>query len=115
MDDAPSSPFGGVPHQLRGFLSTFGITVVEGQWFEKCTACSVPVRLTCSSPLFLLSNCVRLQIVEEHRKRGYAFLLDALNQSASFLEDISGLTQLKRATEASTAALKWDEDGDEDF
>lgn len=46
----PSSPLGPVPHQLRGALSQWNTSIVEGYAFERCTACSDKVsalEMTC--------------------------------------------------------------------
>jgi len=93
-DDGSKSTFGIIPHQLRGFLGDFNVTLVLGQQFDKCTACSAPM-------------------IAEWRRRGFGLLLDALNKPATFLEDISGLTMMKKATEASTSQLGWDADADD--
>lgn len=34
------SPLGLVPHQLRGMLGQWNTKLVEGQAYDKCTACS---------------------------------------------------------------------------
>jgi ubiquitin-like modifier-activating enzyme ATG7 len=38
--DSAGSPLGLVPHQLRGALSQWKTVLVEGQAYDKCTACS---------------------------------------------------------------------------
>lgn len=69
-----ATALGIIPHQIRGFLSRFYQILPVCKSFDKCTACS---------PL----------ILDEYRKEGFAFLLNAFNQP-SFLEDLTGLTQL---------------------
>src|SRR6478752_4606383 len=38
--DPPSHALGIVPHQIRGFLSTFQETIIRGESFVNCSACS---------------------------------------------------------------------------
>jgi hypothetical protein len=42
---ATASPFGLVPHQIRGFLSHFQTNLIVGNAYDKCTACSATVWL----------------------------------------------------------------------
>ncbi|XP_013397719.1 ubiquitin-like modifier-activating enzyme ATG7 [Lingula anatina] len=72
------SILGLVPHQIRGFLSRYYNLLPASRAFEKCTACS---------------NIV----IEHYRKEGFGFLLSAFNQP-SYLEDLTGLTQLHQET-----------------
>jgi len=63
---------------------------VTGQSYSKCTACSD-------------------QIVKAYSTQGFAFLLKAFNEP-KFLEDVTGLTELHKETEAVTDAWEGEED-----
>lgn len=51
------------------------------------------------------------QVVAEYRKRGMEFVLQAINQP-SYLEDLTGLTELMKS--ASAFQVDWDDDETED-
>jgi len=65
--------------------------LISGYAYDKCTACS-------------------RKVVEEYRAKGFAFLLQVFN-NPSYLEDLTGLTELKQATQ--DFSIEWDV-GDED-
>jgi len=73
-----TSPLGIVPHQIRGFLSRFHNIMPASAKFDRCTACSEPV-------------------ISGYSSGGFQFLLDVFNQP-SFLEDLTGLSQLQAET-----------------
>ncbi|CAI5944315.1 unnamed protein product [Closterium sp. NIES-65] len=90
------SPLGPLPHQLRGFLSSFSQLPITGFAFHQCTACS---------PM----------VVSAYRERRYAFLMDAFNDP-TYLERITGLDKLHAATVE--IEVDWDDsedDNSEDF
>ncbi|XP_041349975.1 ubiquitin-like modifier-activating enzyme ATG7 [Gigantopelta aegis] len=69
---------GMIPHQIRGFLSRFHHVLPASQAFDKCTACS--------------------QIVLENYERdGFQFLQRVFNEP-TYLEDLTGLTQMQQET-----------------
>eukprot|EP00850_Spirogloea_muscicola_P009336 SM000052S17728 [mRNA] locus=s52:323003:328039:- [translate_table: standard] len=84
-------PLGILPHQIRGFLSHFAQLVVKGHAFDKCTACSS-------------------HVVAEYLKHKEEFLLHVFNHPM-YLEDLTGLTALMKATQ--DVSITWEED-DED-
>eukprot|EP00475_Leptophrys_vorax_P018264 TRINITY_DN24908_c0_g1_i1.p1 TRINITY_DN24908_c0_g1~~TRINITY_DN24908_c0_g1_i1.p1 ORF type:complete len:141 (+),score=11.05 TRINITY_DN24908_c0_g1_i1:55-423(+) len=86
-----TSPLGPLPHQLRGFLSTFSQLAVTGFAFPQCTACSSTV-------------------LQAYSDRGFDFLLEAFNQPL-MLEDLTGLSALHAATEG--LDLEWDDGSEE--
>ncbi|KAI9206057.1 uncharacterized protein BJ171DRAFT_580131 [Polychytrium aggregatum] len=90
--DATPTPFGLVPHQIRGFLTHFNNLLITGSAYDKCTACSPTV-------------------LAEYQNDGYQFLLKAFN-TPKYLEQITGLADLHQQTEA--ADVDWIEDDDED-
>ena len=94
--DAAASPLGCVPHQIRGTLPFFRTDCMRGHAFERCTACS---------------PCV----IDAFESRGLDFLMDAFNR-CTYLEDLTGLTQMHQETEAAIVDVDFfDDDGDDDF
>jgi ubiquitin-like modifier-activating enzyme ATG7 len=88
-------PLGLVPHQLRGFLSSFHTMQVVGQPYPQCSACSDAV-------------------VRAFEKDGWAFLRRALAEKG-FVEQVSGLAEVQRRAEELDADVDWegeDEDGE---
>ena len=69
---------GSVPHQIRGFLSRFQTVQPSGELFDSCTGCSTIV-------------------IDKYKNEGFDFLMEVFNTS-SFLEDLTGLTELFAAT-----------------
>ena len=91
---AARSPLGSVPHQLRMSLPMFRLDAMTGRAFDKCTACSETA-------------------VGAYRDGGFDFLLRAFN-SATYLEDLTGLTQMHRDAEAALEAMALLDDDDDD-
>ena len=81
-------------HQVRGSLSRFGTESLRGAAFGRCTACSDTV-------------------VDGYREGGYRFLLQAFN-GGSYLEDLTGLTELHKEAEAALESVDFFDDEDED-
>ncbi len=75
--ESEESCLGIVPHQMRGYIHSYSIIMPASQAFDKCTACSAIVR-------------------EAYQTEGFEFLMKCFNQN-SYLEDLSGLTELKNA------------------
>ncbi|CAA7040912.1 unnamed protein product [Microthlaspi erraticum] len=86
------SPLGILPHQIRGSISQFSQMTLLGQASNSCTACSETV-------------------VSEYRERGNSFILEVINHP-TYLEDLTGLTELKKA--ANSFNLDWEDDDDID-
>ncbi|MCO5607982.1 hypothetical protein L7F22_062184 [Adiantum nelumboides] len=80
-------PLGALPHQIRGFAANFSQLLITGTAFSKCTACS---------------PCV----VAEYRSGGFDFLLSVFNHP-TYLEDLTGLTDLINATK--DISIDWDD------
>lgn len=91
---AAASPLGSVPHQIRASLPSFRNDAMTGRAFDKCTACSSTV-------------------LAAFRERGFTFLLEAFNR-ATYLEDLTGLTQMHAETEAALEDVTLFDDDDED-
>lgn len=65
---------GAVPHTIRGSIWNHEMRLTITHRFPSCTACSVP-------------------LINEYKKRGFEFILDACNQP-NYLEKIAGLEDL---------------------
>lgn len=68
-------PLGIVPHQIRGFLSTFQNMVIRGSSYDSCSACSD-------------------KIISAYIEEGWQFVRKALNEKG-YVEDLSGLTEVR--------------------
>lgn len=86
--DPPEHPLGIVPHQIRGFLSTFQNKIISGQSYDCCSACSP-------------------KIVNEYNRNGWEFVKRALSD-ANYVTELSGLAEVQRAAEAAADNLDWD-------
>ncbi|KAE8146260.1 hypothetical protein BDV25DRAFT_133081 [Aspergillus avenaceus] len=88
-DDRGAHPLGLVPHQIRGFLSTFENLSVVGKSYKFCSACSV-------------------NIVDTYKEKGWDFVHRALNETG-YVEELSGLKEVQLTAEATAADIEWDE------
>jgi len=75
------SCLGVIPQQIRGSLGDWSTNCLFGQEYKNCVACSKPV-------------------VEGLEKGKFEFVLQALNKN-SYLEDITGITEMMREIEGS--------------
>jgi ubiquitin-like modifier-activating enzyme ATG7 len=73
-DDRGSHPLGLVPHQIRGFLSTFENLCVVGRSYKFCSACSD-------------------KVVDTYKEKGWDFVQKALNETG-YVEELSGLKEV---------------------
>ncbi|KAL9038263.1 MAG: hypothetical protein Q9214_005352, partial [Letrouitia sp. 1 TL-2023] len=71
--DRGDHPLGTVPHQIRGFLSTFQNLVIRGSSYECCSACSH-------------------NVIRAYTEDGWQFVKKALNEKG-YVEEISGLAE----------------------
>jgi len=85
-------PLGLVPHQIRGFLSTFSNIPITGRSYDCCSACSD-------------------KIVDTYRKDGWDFVQRAINDK-EYVEELSGLKEVQRKAEENAASIEWDDDSD---
>ena len=101
-------PLGIVPHQIRGFLSTFQNMVISGRSYDCCSAC-------CD------------KVIERYMSEGWEFVKRALNEKG-YVEEVSGLAdvsffnaskdraprakrnQVQRAAEMAAADVEWDDE-----
>ncbi|KAK3373329.1 hypothetical protein B0T24DRAFT_257322 [Lasiosphaeria ovina] len=88
--DPPDHPLGIVPHQIRGFLSTFQNMLIRGRSFPQCSACSKP-------------------IVDAYHKDGWDFVQRAL-ESRDYVAKLSGLAEVQRLAEAAAGEVEWSEE-----
>ena len=72
--DTVDHPLGIVPHQIRGFLSTFQNMVISGKSYDCCSACSD-------------------KVTSLYKKDGWDFVKKALNDKG-YVEEISGLAEV---------------------
>jgi ubiquitin-like modifier-activating enzyme ATG7 len=89
-----SHPLGTVPHQLRGYLSTWQTIQVKGKAYDCCSACSPT-------------------IVDAYQKDGWDFVKRAINEKG-YVEEISGLAEVQRLAEQAEKEMEaWSEEEDE--
>ncbi|OQE20354.1 hypothetical protein PENSTE_c013G05836 [Penicillium steckii] len=91
-DDRGDHPLGLVPHQIRGFLSTFENMSVTGKSYVCCSACSE-------------------RITKAYEHEGWEFVRRALNEPG-YVEELSGLKEVQEKAEAALADVEWDEASD---
>lgn len=84
--------FAELPHQVRGFLASFGQASMHGLAATQCTACSLPV-------------------LQGLAQDGFEFLMRACNEEG-FLEQVSGLAETKRKAQAVLAEMQDAEEDD---
>ncbi|KAL5226746.1 hypothetical protein ABZP36_015011 [Zizania latifolia] len=84
-------PLGLLPHQIRGSLSQYNLLTLLGYSSSNCTACS---------------NAV----LSEYRRRGMDFVMQVINEP-TYLEDLTGLTDLMKS--AAYSQVEWVDDDDE--
>lgn len=88
--DPPDHALGIVPHQIRGFLSTFQNMMIRGESYPCCSACSKPV-------------------MDAYKRDGYGFLKKAL-EDKDYVAELSGLAEVQRLAEAMAADLELSDD-----
>ncbi|PMB71651.1 Ubiquitin-like modifier-activating enzyme ATG7 [Beauveria bassiana] len=88
--DPPTHPLGLVPHQIRGYVSTFTSLVIRGQSYDCCSACSP-------------------KVLAAYRADGWQFLRRAL-QEKDYVAELSGLAEVQRRAEEMAGELDWDDE-----
>jgi len=88
--DTGDHPLGIVPHQIRGFLSTFQNMVISGKSYDCCSACSD-------------------KIIKQYNRDEWDFVKRALNEKG-YVEEVSGLAEVQRAAEMAAAEVEWDDE-----
>lgn len=93
--DPPNHPLGIIPHQIRGFLSSWKNMLISGQSYDCCSACSS-------------------KVVEAYRSGGWEFIKRALTEK-DYVSELSGLAEVQRLAEAAANDVEWDsEEGGEE-
>lgn len=88
-----SHPLGTVPHQLRGYMSTWQTIQVHGKAYDCCSACSPPILLA-------------------YERDGWEFVKRALGEKG-FVEEVSGLAEVQRKAEQAEREMEtWDDEDD---
>ncbi|KAI9727361.1 MAG: Autophagy protein 7 [Chrysothrix sp. TS-e1954] len=82
----PESILGLVPHQIRGFLSSFSNLLISGPSYDSCSACSP-------------------RIISAYNTSGWDFVHRALTQRG-YVEDLSGLAEVQRRAEEAAKSLE---------
>lgn len=82
---------GFVPHTIRGFLSSWKDMLIRGKAYDCCSACSD-------------------KVVEAYKTEGWEFVKKAL-ADRSYVEEVSGLAQMKREAEQAG----WDDEAEEEL
>ncbi len=88
--DPTDHALGIVPHQIRGFLSTFQNMLIRGRSYPQCSACSQP-------------------IVSAYKADGWEFVRKAL-ENREYVAELSGLAEVQRKAEAAAADVEWSEE-----
>ena len=110
MEDRGDHPLGIVPHQIRGYLTSFQNKVIKGKSYDCCSACSD-------------------KITGSYKAEGWQFVKKALNEKG-YVENLSGLAevffsgsvinidtltdtkQVQRTAEKALADVEWSDEGD---
>lgn len=90
--EPPNHPLGLVPHQMRGYVSTFQNIVIRGQSYDCCSACSP-------------------KVLAAYREDEWGFLKRAL-QEKDYVAELSGLAEVQRRAEEMEANVDWEEEDD---
>jgi ubiquitin-like modifier-activating enzyme ATG7 len=92
FDDDVDRPLGILPQQIRGFLAHFTTILPVTRAFKHCTGCAPAV-------------------VEGYKERGYDLVRQACNDHV-FLEELTGLAQMRR--EADEMEMLWVDEEEEE-
>lgn len=90
--DDPDRPLGILPQQIRGYLAHFTTILPVTRAFQHCTGCAPAV-------------------IEAYKREGAGLVLRVCNEQG-VLEEMTGLAQMRRETDA--LELSWSEDEDEE-
>ena len=93
--DPQDHPLGLVPHQIRGFLSTFKNLLISGKSYDCCSACSP-------------------KVLHAYNEGSWEFVKRALTEK-DYVTELSGLAEVQRQAEAAAGDVDWDsEEGEMD-
>ena len=85
-DDRGEHPLGLIPHQIRGFLSTFSSLNIVGKAYDCCSACSE-------------------KVLKAYEADGWEFVKKAMNER-DYVEELSGLKEVQRQAEEAAKAME---------
>ncbi len=85
-EDRDEHPLGLVPHQIRGFLSTFSSLNIVGRAYDCCSACSE-------------------KVLKAYEAEGWEFVKKAMNE-LDYVEELSGLKEVQRQAEEAAKAME---------
>ena len=85
-EDRGEHPLGLVPHQIRGFLSTFSSLNIVGRAYDCCSACSE-------------------KVLKAYEAEGWDFVKKAMNER-DYVEELSGLKEVQRQAEEAAKAME---------
>lgn len=91
-EDEGSHPLGTVPHQLRGYMSTWQTLQIKGKAYDCCAACGPG-------------------IVKAYEQDGWVFVKKALSEKG-YVEKVSGLAEVQRLAEEAAKAMEEDAEDD---
>ena len=91
--DPLDHPLGIVPHQIRGFLSSFQNMIISGKSYDCCSACSP-------------------KVVGAYQNGGWEFVKRALTEK-DYVTELSGLAEVQRMAEAAAADVDWESEGED--
>ncbi|KAJ5097560.1 Ubiquitin-like modifier-activating enzyme atg7 [Penicillium angulare] len=91
-DERGDHPLGLVPHQIRGFLSTFENITITGQSYSCCSACSE-------------------KVTDTYKEQGWDFVRRVLNEPG-YVEELSGLKEVQEKAEAALVDVEWEDSSD---
>lgn len=86
-----SNELGSVPHQIRGFLTSYTLMTPTTPRFRCCTACSIPV-------------------INQYRESGFD-LVKRVGEDSTYLEQLTGLSDFKKSVDHTQ--LEWEDDDDD--
>ncbi|KAJ9500887.1 Autophagy protein 7 [Exophiala xenobiotica] len=89
-EDRGDHPLGLIPHQIRGFLSTFTNMNIAGRAYDCCSACSP-------------------KVLDAYTSDGWDFVQKALNEK-DYVEELSGLKEVHRLAELAAADIEFSEE-----
>lgn len=88
-----SHPLGTIPHQLRGYMSTWQIIQVKGKAYDCCAACSP-------------------KVLDTYKQDMWDFVKKAISDKG-YVEEISGLAEVQRRAEEMDKEIEAFEDDEE--
>lgn len=85
--DPVEHPLGIIPHQIRGYLSSFQNQIISGQSYDCCSACSK-------------------KVVDAYNQDGWEFVKRALSEK-DYVAELSGLAEVQRQAELAANDVEW--------